>query len=151
MKTIQWILFLAVVSVCLAATPVKKPVSGKKAVSQVKSAPGGKRPASKGVVSARKGKAGARPAVRAAARQAAPSSERYKEIQAALSEKGYLKSEPSGVWDADSADAMRRFQAEHNMQATGKLTAPALIGLGLGPKRDGADVPGAGASGAVRP
>ncbi len=64
--------------------------------------------------------------------------------------KGYLKSEPSGVWDADSVDALKRYQADQNQDPTGKLTAAALIGLGLGPKTAlmttppataGADVP----------
>jgi len=69
-----------------------------------------------------------------AARQAAPTPERYKEIQEALASKGYLKSEPSGVWDAESAEAMRQFQTDRKLDPSGKLTAAALIDLGLGPK-----------------
>jgi murein L,D-transpeptidase YcbB/YkuD len=67
--------------------------------------------------------------------QAQPTSDRYKEIQAALVQKGYLHSEPSGVWDAESIDAMKRFQKEQNLDADGKLSSLSLIGLGLGPKR----------------
>jgi peptidoglycan hydrolase-like protein with peptidoglycan-binding domain len=74
-------------------------------------------------------------------RQAQPSAERYREIQAALAEKGYLKGEPSGVWDQESTDAMRRFQEDQKMEATGKLTSKALISLGLGPKNEGQTVP----------
>lgn len=73
----------------------------------------------------------------AAARQMAPTPERYKEIQQALVDKGYLKSEPSGVWDADSIDAMTRFQNDQKLPATGKLTAASLIKLGLGPSTAG--------------
>ena len=62
-----------------------------------------------------------------------PTPERYREIQQALFDKGYLKSEPNGVWDADSVDAMTRFQNDRNLPATGKLTAASLIKLGLGP------------------
>ncbi len=64
-----------------------------------------------------------------------PSSERTREIQSALAQKGYLKSEPSGTWDADSVDAMKRFQKEQNLEADGKFSSLSLIALGLGPKR----------------
>jgi Putative peptidoglycan binding domain len=74
-------------------------------------------------------------------RQAQPSADRYREIQSALAEKGYLKVEPSGVWDQESTDAMRRFQEDQKMEATGKLTSKALISLGLGPKNEGQTVP----------
>jgi hypothetical protein len=65
-----------------------------------------------------------------------PTPERYRDIQSALAEKGYLKTEPNGVWDDDYVDAMKRFQEDKNISATGKITASALIGLGLGPKTD---------------
>jgi len=67
-------------------------------------------------------------------RQAAPTPQRYKEIQDALAAKGYLKSEGTGVWDAESIDALKRYQAENKEDPTGKITAASLIGLGLGPK-----------------
>ena len=70
------------------------------------------------------------------ARQQAPAPERYKEIQQALADKGYLKSEPTGVWNAESSDALRQFQTENNLSPTGKLSAASLIGLGLGPKKN---------------
>ena len=66
----------------------------------------------------------------------APTPERYRDIQSALAEKGYLKTEPNGVWDSDSIDAMKRFQEDRKLSATGKITASSLIGLGLGPKTD---------------
>jgi len=64
----------------------------------------------------------------------APTPERYKEIQQALAEKGYLKSEPNGVWDAQSTDALRQFQTDKQLSPTGKLSSASLIALGLGPK-----------------
>jgi len=67
-------------------------------------------------------------------RQLAPTPERYKEIQSALVERGYLNKGASGVWDADSADALRRFQQDQSLDATGKLNSLSLIALGLGPK-----------------
>ena len=71
-------------------------------------------------------------------RQQAPTADRYRQIQQALVDKGYLKSEPSGVWDADSTDAMQRFQSDQQLPPTGKITSASLIGLGLGGKSAGA-------------
>ena len=65
--------------------------------------------------------------------QAAPTPDRYKEIQEALAKKGYLHSEASGVWNQDSSDALRRFQQDQNLQASGKLDSLSIIALGLGP------------------
>jgi len=67
-------------------------------------------------------------------RQLAPTATRYKEIQQALADKGYLKAEPSGVWDTQSEEALKQFQTEKNLPPSGKINAPSLIGLGLGPK-----------------
>ena len=67
--------------------------------------------------------------------QAAPTPERYKEIQEALATKGYFKGEPNGQWGADSVDALRRFQTDQNLEPDGKLGSLSLIALGLGPKR----------------
>ncbi|HYA18828.1 MAG TPA: peptidoglycan-binding protein [Bryobacteraceae bacterium] len=67
-------------------------------------------------------------------RQLAPTASRYKEIQQALADKGYLKTEPNGVWDAQSEEALKRFQTDRNLPPTGKITSQSLIGLGLGPK-----------------
>ncbi|HLG97735.1 MAG TPA: peptidoglycan-binding domain-containing protein [Bryobacteraceae bacterium] len=67
--------------------------------------------------------------------QQAPTPERYKEIQQALIDKGYLHGEANGQWGPDSTDALRRFQADQNITADGKIGALSLIALGLGPKR----------------
>ena len=66
--------------------------------------------------------------------QSAPTPERYKEIQQALVQKGYLHGDPTGVWNQDSMDALRRFQHDQNLESTGKLDSLSLIALGLGPK-----------------
>jgi peptidoglycan hydrolase-like protein with peptidoglycan-binding domain len=83
-------------------------------------------------------KASARPAHPAAAKwrtaQTVPTPDRYREIQAALAKKGYLHGEASGVWNQDSADALRHFQQDQNLQASGKLDSLSIIALGLGPK-----------------
>ncbi len=48
--------------------------------------------------------------------------------------KGYFKDEPNGVWGSSSVDALKRFQANQNLTADGKLNSLSLIALGLGPK-----------------
>jgi murein L,D-transpeptidase YcbB/YkuD len=67
--------------------------------------------------------------------QATPTPDRYKEIQSALVSRGYLHSEPTGAWDAESTEAMKRFQKDQNLDSDGKLNALSIIALGLGPKR----------------
>ena len=68
--------------------------------------------------------------------QMAPTPDRYKEIQDALAKRGYLHGEATGAWDQESADALRRFQQDQNLQPSGKLNSLSLIALGLGPKHD---------------
>jgi len=63
-----------------------------------------------------------------------PTPDRYKEIQEALAKRGYLHEDPNGVWDQTSVDALRRFQHDQNLQASGKLDSLSIIALGLGPK-----------------
>jgi hypothetical protein len=70
-----------------------------------------------------------------------PEPERLKEIQKALVDKGYLKGEPTGEWNADSAAALKQFQVDRNLTADGKISALSLIGLGLGPKHPNAAPP----------
>jgi hypothetical protein len=74
-------------------------------------------------------------------RQMAPTADRYKEIQAALVSKGYLQAEQAnGVWDQNSIDALKKFQADQNLESSGKINSLSIIALGLGPKRDTAAV-----------
>lgn len=67
--------------------------------------------------------------------QNAPTADRYKQIQQALADKGYYKGAVTGQWGADSVDALRRFQADQNLEPDGKIGSLSLIALGLGPKR----------------
>jgi len=73
--------------------------------------------------------------------QQAPTAERYKEIQQALINKGYLHGEPTGEWGPNCVDALTRFQTEQNLTADGKIGSLSLIALGLGPKRLTAQTP----------
>ena len=70
-------------------------------------------------------------------RQSTPTPDRYREIQSALAAKGYLKpEEATGTWNTGSADALKKFQAEQNLESSGKINSLSLIALGLGPHRD---------------
>jgi Putative peptidoglycan binding domain len=144
-----------------AGTPAQKPAPkaatpGRKTASAAASKVASPAPASKvaGPSSKRAGPStatnGSRPAARTTSakrsygrppvrryrthQQLAPAPDRYREIQQALAERGYLKTTPNGVWDKDSIDAMQRFQQDQNLDATGKLTARSLTALGLGAK-----------------
>ncbi len=46
-----------------------------------------------------------------------------------------MQGEPSGQWGVDSAEAMKRFQADQSLMPDGKINSLSLIALGLGPKR----------------
>ncbi|HEY3827395.1 MAG TPA: peptidoglycan-binding domain-containing protein [Bryobacteraceae bacterium] len=98
-----------------------------------------KKAVSSKTASSKKGKTAKKPVV-AAYRQTAPTPDRYKEIQQALVDKGYLKSDANGVWDNDSVEALRQFQTDQKLTPTGKLSSASLIALGLGPKTDGASL-----------
>ena len=62
--------------------------------------------------------------------------ERATEIQQALIKKGYMSGEPTGVWDAQSASAMQKFQGDNGWQTKITPDSRALIKLGLGPQQD---------------
>lgn len=80
-------------------------------------------------------------------RQLTPTPERYKQIQQALSSKGYLSPEQAtGKWDDTSTEALRKFQADQNLDANGKINSLSLIALGLGPQREVAAKPAAPAT-----
>lgn len=69
-----------------------------------------------------------------------PDSSRYAEIQKALADRGYFKGDANGQWNDDSVDALKRFQADQNLDNDGKINSLTLIGLGLGPKHDSSPV-----------
>jgi peptidoglycan hydrolase-like protein with peptidoglycan-binding domain len=59
--------------------------------------------------------------------------ERARQIQTALIHENYLSGSPSGSWDSESQEAMKRFQADHGWQTKIMPDSRALIKLGLGP------------------
>jgi hypothetical protein len=109
-----------------------------KAVSKVNTkAPSGKALSSKAAISkAASGKSKKQAAPpRGPIAQQQPTVDRYREIQQALADKGYFSGMPDGNWGPDSAEALKRFQREQNLEADGKIGALSLMALGLGPRR----------------
>jgi peptidoglycan hydrolase-like protein with peptidoglycan-binding domain len=73
--------------------------------------------------------------------QQQPTSDRYREIQQALADRGYFSGAPDGTWGSESTDALKRFQREQNLTDDGKIGSLSLIALGLGPKRVAVSTP----------
>lgn len=63
-------------------------------------------------------------------------SDRAREIQAALIREKYLDGQPTGLWDARTTAAMRKFQADQGWQSKVVPDSRALIKLGLGPSHE---------------
>jgi len=68
--------------------------------------------------------------------QQQPTTDRYKEIQQALADRGYFRGSVDGMWGAESVDALKQFQREQKIDDDGKISSLALIALGLGPHRN---------------
>jgi peptidoglycan hydrolase-like protein with peptidoglycan-binding domain len=64
-----------------------------------------------------------------------PTTERYKEIQQALMDRGYFRGPVDGNWGPESEAALQRFQHDQNLDEDGKIGSLSLIALGLGPRR----------------
>jgi peptidoglycan hydrolase-like protein with peptidoglycan-binding domain len=73
--------------------------------------------------------------------QKAPAADRITEIQQALAKDGSFSGNPNGKWDDATGEAMRKFQAAHGLNPTGKLDALTLQKLGLGSKTAGVAAP----------
>jgi peptidoglycan hydrolase-like protein with peptidoglycan-binding domain len=136
-----------------STAPAKK-APGKS--SAVHKTPARRTTAATHTAASKSGKKGGVPAKRPVAawrtRQLAPTADRYRQIQEALASKGYLRSEDAtGTWNPTSVDALKRFQAEQNIEATGKINSLSLIALGLGPKHEAVVKPPAPSSPAQDP
>ena len=73
--------------------------------------------------------------------QKAPTTDRISEIQQALAKDGSFAGTPNGKWDDSTVEAMRKFQAGHGLNPTGKLDALTLHKLGLGSATAGIAAP----------
>jgi peptidoglycan hydrolase-like protein with peptidoglycan-binding domain len=73
--------------------------------------------------------------------QKAPAPERISEIQQALAKNGSFSGTLSGKWDDSTVEAMKKFQAGHGLNPSGRLDAPTLNKLGLGSQTAGVAAP----------
>jgi peptidoglycan hydrolase-like protein with peptidoglycan-binding domain len=73
--------------------------------------------------------------------QKAPTVERVSEIQQALAKNGSYSGSPNGKWDDSTVNAMKKFQAGHGLNPSGRLDAKTLQQLGLGSQTAGVAPP----------
>lgn len=73
--------------------------------------------------------------------QKAPTPERVTEIQHALSKSGVYSGAPNGKWDNATIEAVKKFQASHGLNPSGKIDAKTLQQLGLGSQTAGIAAP----------
>lgn len=136
-------LILVLVSIDAAhsyATPIASPAAKKKVKKRTtkKKTRVTKGKSSKRRTAAKRSRRGRRNR-RAVAVNPAPTgvpADRVEEIQSALIQRGYLSGSPTGQYDASTIQAMKRFQSDNRLSATGYPTAHALKRLGVS-KRSG--------------
>jgi len=114
------------------SAPAKKPPASAKKKSA---------PAKKGAAASKKSRSKKRPPSWRTGQQT-PTRERYQEIQQALVDKRYLQGPATGVWGPESVEALKKFQADQNLEPSGMLDSLSLITLGLGPRREPSSAPG---------
>src|SRR5260370_13247093 len=73
--------------------------------------------------------------------QKVPAPERISEIQQALAKDGSFSGNPSGKWGDSTVAAMKKFQAGHGLNPSGKLDAATLQTLPLGSQTAGVAAP----------
>jgi peptidoglycan hydrolase-like protein with peptidoglycan-binding domain len=83
--------------------------------------------------------------------QSVPTPDRIKEIQTALRKDGSYEGEPTGKWDAATAEAMKKYQDKIGVTPTGKIDAASLNKLGLGSETAGKGAPVPAATSSVVP
>ena len=73
--------------------------------------------------------------------QAAPTADRIKDIQTALQKDGSYEGEPTGKWDSNTVEALKKYQDKNGFAPTGKIDALSLEKLGLGSDTAGKGAP----------
>jgi len=73
--------------------------------------------------------------------QKAPTNDRISEIQTALAKNGSYAGTPNGKWDDSTVSAVKKYQAAHGLNPTGRLDAATLQKLGLGSATAGVAAP----------
>jgi peptidoglycan hydrolase-like protein with peptidoglycan-binding domain len=73
--------------------------------------------------------------------QTVPTPDRIKEIQVALQKDGSYQGEPTGKWDNNTIEAIKKYQEKNGFSPTGKIDALSLKKLGLGSDTAGRGAP----------
>jgi peptidoglycan hydrolase-like protein with peptidoglycan-binding domain len=73
--------------------------------------------------------------------QTVPTPDRIKDIQTALQKDGSYEGEPTGKWDNNTIEAMKKYQDKNGFSPTGKIDALSLKKLGLGSDTAGKGAP----------
>jgi peptidoglycan hydrolase-like protein with peptidoglycan-binding domain len=73
--------------------------------------------------------------------QTVPTADRIKDIQAALQKDGSYEGEPTGKWDNNTVEAMKKYQDKNGFSPSGKIDALSLKKLGLGSDTAGKGAP----------
>jgi peptidoglycan hydrolase-like protein with peptidoglycan-binding domain len=81
--------------------------------------------------------------------QAAPTTDRIREIQTALIKADAYNGTATGKWDAATVEAMKKFQQSNGLNPSGKLNALSLEKLGLGSATSGRGAPRLAPAGAT--
>jgi peptidoglycan hydrolase-like protein with peptidoglycan-binding domain len=123
---------VTVLVVCLSFVMglAAKPVVSKAKQSAAKARTATRKTSQKRTVAYRK------PVPRRTSTPVVPGSERLRHVQTALIERGYLQGEATGQWNAQSVEALKKFEADQKVRVDGKIDSKMLIALGLGPKYD---------------
>lgn len=138
-KVFALFLSIAIGAVSLGAAPATKRRPAKTPAKSSTAKPAVKKsstPATKKPVATRK-KASVKHTAKPASppRQQQPTSDRYRAIQQALIDRGFLDGEATGQWDQQSINALKKFERSQHLKEDGKIDSMILIALGLGPER----------------
>jgi len=60
-----------------------------------------------------------------------PREQYLRAVQKSLNDKGYKVGKLDGVWGPKTAEALRNFQGDHGLQATGQIDAQTIAALGI--------------------
>ncbi len=121
-------------------TTGSRATNGKSTNSKATGTTHGKGTSSK-ATSSRRNKTGKSSSSRRGNGQKAPTADRVSEIQTALAKDGSFAGSPNGKWDDSTVAAMKKFQAGHGLNPSGKLDAKTLQQLGLGSQTAGVAAP----------
>lgn len=128
-KPIRMAVVLVGLQLCLGAAYAATVTDGKTKTT--------KKPVAHSTPHTRKNSTRSKTSARRSRGQAAPSSERTREIQAALIREHYLNGSASGEFDNQTRAALTKYQADHGWQSKVLPDSRALIKLGLGPSHEG--------------